>query len=769
MTEIPEYIRHEAKKELARRFFYDYCQLRYPKLYTDKRPYLKEVCDKIQWFVEQNNKRFLIINLPPRFLKSLTGTCLVEWLFGKNNKLKVMTGSYNETLSTTFARKVRDTIDEQPSLGIEVYNNLFPDTKVKYGQASKSLWALEGSGQDNYLATSPTGTATGFGANYIILDDIIKNAEEAYNQMILDKHWDWFTNTMMSRTEGNDWKVIAIMTRWAKDDLAGKIIDNYGDLAEVITFKAVNDDGTMLCDDILNAEDYKIKTQEMAIEIVEANYNQKPIDIEGRLYNSFQEYDTIPDSPIKYNFTDTADTGNDWLCSVDCILANNNAYVTDVVMSDKPMEITEPLVAQMLHFDGVNQSLVESNNGGRGFGRNIERLLQDTYKNYKCVITPVKQTHNKEARILTSSAWVKNHLFMPHGWQNKYPDFYKQIVGYQAKGKNAHDDACFPAGTMVATVFGDKPIEQIKIGDKLITPFGVGVVKDCAMTGIKYIIKKDGNVATPNHKYFDGDKFTRLDMFTGIYDIMSIWKLINWKYKKLLLSMETHIDSWGRESIILANQVQIKDEKVRKDFIVRFGSFIVVKQYQKAILFTIKTATLLIMSILIWSVYQTLNMLKGTKIHGIKLNQLNTLYRKQQNGTKANKVENGTLRAQSRDGKMLKINRLRVFFARLFSKVHMLIQNSALNGVGQNIDCDKAKEITVKNVARTSRLKTQGQDTAQIGVNTNLGLMEVYNITVDFGCYYANRVLVSNCDVTASIYEFATASQTEYASAADLI
>jgi len=437
-----QYIAIEAKKELARRYFYDYCQYRYPKLYTDIRPYLKTVCDKIQWFVEQNDKRFLVINLPPRFLKSLTGTCLVEWLFGDDPKLKVMTGSYNETLSSTFARKVRDTIDEQPSKGIQVYNDIFPKTKIKYGQASKSLWALEGSGQDNYLATSPTGTATGFGANYIIIDDIIKNAEEAYNQMVLDKIADWFANTMLSRTEGDDWKVIAIMTRWAKNDLAGWIIDHYSELTEVITFKAINDDGTMLCDDILTAEDYKIKTQEMATEIVEANYNQKPIDVKGRLYSSLMTYDILPDvKDLKvWNYTDTADKGADYLCSISYIPIEQDVYITGIVMSDEPMEITEPLVVSLLDETCVNESEIESNNGGRGFARNIDRLLREIGNN-KCIITDKNQTSNKEARILSSSAWVQKHVFLPNNWIKKYPDFAKQILSYQKKGKNAHDDA----------------------------------------------------------------------------------------------------------------------------------------------------------------------------------------------------------------------------------------------------------------------------------------------------------------------------------------
>jgi predicted phage terminase large subunit-like protein len=438
-----ELVRQEAKKELARRYFYDYCQLRFPQLYKDDRKFLKTLCESIQAFTEQNEKRFLIINLPPRFLKSLTATNLVEWLFGQDTALKVMTGSYNETLSGSFARKVRDTIDQQPSKGVEVYNNLFPKTKIKYGQASKSLWALEGSSQDNYLATSPTGTATGFGADYILLDDIIKNAEEAYNRLVLEKHWDWFTNTMLSRTEGNDWKVIAIMTRWAKDDLAGRIIEHYGDLVEVVQFKAVQVDGSMLCDEILNKADYLIKTQEMAREIVEANYNQEPIDVQGRLYESFMTYETLPKGAkdaIRRNYTDTADKGTDFLCSVCYLEFESDVYILDVVMSDEAMEITEPMVANMLDRNDVNEAEVESNSGGRGFGRNIERLLKES-KNLKCVITEKTQTSNKEARILSSSAWVQKRVYMPHNWIQRFPEFAKQLLAYQRKGKNPHDDA----------------------------------------------------------------------------------------------------------------------------------------------------------------------------------------------------------------------------------------------------------------------------------------------------------------------------------------
>lgn len=439
--ERSEWIALEARKELARRYFYEYAKLRYGKFYKDDRHYLEDLCNRLQGFVEQNTKRFMVVNMPPRHGKSFTTKNFTEWLFGKDPALKVMTGSYNEKLSSTFAAQVRDTIDEQTTGTKVVYNDIFPFTKIKYGEASSSVWALEGSTQKSYLATSPTGTATGFGANIILIDDIIKNAEEAYNDAVLEKHWDWFNNTLMQRTEGDNWKFIIIMTRWASADLAGRILEEFPDV-EHITYKAVQDDGSMLSESILNKEDFALKTRNMNLDIVEANYNQQPIDVKGRLFGEFTTYDSLPEGEFKkWNYTDTADTGADFLCSVDYIEHGDDVYVTDVYISDAGMEVTEPKVAEMLHTDGVNHAFFESNNGGRGFARNVERILHDTYSDSRCVIEWKAQTKNKEARILASSAWVQKHIIMPHNWQNKWPEFFKQLSKYQRKGKNAHDDA----------------------------------------------------------------------------------------------------------------------------------------------------------------------------------------------------------------------------------------------------------------------------------------------------------------------------------------
>ena len=350
-----------------------------------------------------------------------------------------MTGSYNETLSSTFAKQVRDMIATEQTQGVTVYRDIFPDTKIKYGEASMNKWALEGSQVANYLATSPTGTATGFGADLIVIDDLIKNSEEAYNSNVLEKHIDWFTNTMLSRTE-KGFKLIIIMTRWASNDLAGFILSNYDDVVH-INYKAINDDGTPLDEGTLSLEDFEFKTKNMAKEIVYANYQQEPIDIKGRLYNEFKTYIDLPKEKIvKISaYCDTADTGDDFLCNIIYADCKDSAYILDIIYTKEAMEITEPMVAEAYKKFNVNVADIESNNGGRAFARNIERITRDK-GNYKTIVKWFHQSGNKIARILSNSAWVNANIYMPIDWKNKWPEFAKDIISYQKEGKNKHDD-----------------------------------------------------------------------------------------------------------------------------------------------------------------------------------------------------------------------------------------------------------------------------------------------------------------------------------------
>ena len=119
----------QLELELARRDFFEYCKLKAPDFYKDDRAFLKDMCNKLQEFIE-SDKKILVINLPPRHGKSRTATLLVQWLLGINNKYKIMTGSYNETLSGTFAKQVRDSIQEEDG----IFGMVFPETTIKYGE-----------------------------------------------------------------------------------------------------------------------------------------------------------------------------------------------------------------------------------------------------------------------------------------------------------------------------------------------------------------------------------------------------------------------------------------------------------------------------------------------------------------------------------------------------------------------------------------------------------------------------------------------------------
>ncbi|WP_343336995.1 hypothetical protein TPELB_21260 [Terrisporobacter petrolearius] len=433
-----------AKSELARRNFFYYCSLKAPDFYNEDRQYIVDLCNDLQEFYEGDDE-VLIINMPPRHGKSRTASLFVEWILGKNQSEKIMTGSYNETLSTMFSKNVRNDIQEEKADDSKiVFSDVFPNVRIKRGDGSMNLWSLE-NGYNNYLATSPTGTATGFGASLLIIDDLIKNAEEANNENIKEKHWDWFTNTMLSRLEEGG-KIIIIMTRWASDDLAGKAVEHYkeeGKPIKHILMKALQDDGTMLCNEVLSYKSYISKCRAMGEDIASANYQQIPIDLKGCLYTKFKTYKEldIQKSKIIRAYCDTADEGADYLCCIIYAVINNEAYVIDVVYTKEPMEVTEELVAKALYQSKCNEANIESNNGGKSFARSVKRIFKNKYGSNKCVINWFHQSNNKHARIYSNSSWVMEHIYYPENWRHRFPEYYKAMVNYQREGKNKHDDA----------------------------------------------------------------------------------------------------------------------------------------------------------------------------------------------------------------------------------------------------------------------------------------------------------------------------------------
>lgn len=176
--------------------------------------------------------------------------------------------------------------------------------------------------------------------------------------------------------------------------------------------------------------------------VFETQYMQNPRPLQGLMYErGFREYDIRPaGKAVRKCYIDTADTGGDFLCAIVYDETDEANYVVDVLYTDKPMEYTEQATAEMLTRHKVERCNVESNNGGRGFCRNVESSCR-RFGNSRTIFSWFAQTANKQVRIFTRSAEAQNIVYMPRGWRHAFPAFASALLGYMKTGHNAHDDA----------------------------------------------------------------------------------------------------------------------------------------------------------------------------------------------------------------------------------------------------------------------------------------------------------------------------------------
>ena len=152
----------KLKMVLASKDLFEYCRIVDSKEFynENKAPYLKEICDAIQEFENDDNEALLIL-MPPRHGKTRTVNNAVSWLLGRNPMYKIMEGCYNVQLSRRSSKIVRNKIQQKEEKGRIVFHQVFPKVAVKDGSASVDNWGVTGSEEDNYLATAPNAGATG--------------------------------------------------------------------------------------------------------------------------------------------------------------------------------------------------------------------------------------------------------------------------------------------------------------------------------------------------------------------------------------------------------------------------------------------------------------------------------------------------------------------------------------------------------------------------------------------------------------------------------
>lgn len=402
----------------------------------------------------------LMISVPPQHGKS-SGSSIATpaKMVGDNPDLKIATVCYSATKARKFGRKVKQLMNEP------VYSEIYPKTKLatrKDPDHINTAEEMEIVGYDGFLKyVGYEGGLTGDPIDVLLMDDLYKDWKDANSPVVRDNVVDWYTSTADTRLH-NDSQQLIVFTRWHENDLVGFIEKNH-DVVELKSWDDINGDPDQWYkinfEAIKTGKPTEIDPRKKG-EILWAGRHSKkkllnsrkqdPIKFQclhqgnpkssaGLLYGEkWKTYIDKPDAIVRKNYTDTADTGDDKLCSITYDVCEDGlCYVVDVKYTDEPMEITEPLIAGALLKFGVAYSDIESNNGGRGFARKINEMT-----GHKCVVNWFHQGDNKESRIMTKAATVMQTIVFPDDWHLRWPEFYNDVTSYKRNFKaNKHDDA----------------------------------------------------------------------------------------------------------------------------------------------------------------------------------------------------------------------------------------------------------------------------------------------------------------------------------------
>lgn len=429
--------------------------------------------------------RRLIVTMPPQHGKSVgASTLLPAYLLGRDPDLRIAIASYSASLASKFNRRVQRIIDSPE------YAAFFPETTIKRGarppEYLRTADEVEIIGhRGGLLSVGREGALTGNRVDCFILDDLYKDAMEANSPVVRENCWEWYTSVVKTRMHNFSGELI-VFTRWHEEDLIGTLCRRepfveFTDWAQLDTlpldtwlylnFEALKtrppspvdprEPGEALWEELHGAELLRGKRRLDPVRF-ECMYQGRPSVREGLLYgDNFLTYEELPrDIVRRANYTDTADTGDDYLCSL-CYVVDPDGviYVTDAVYSREPMEMTEGLVGTMLRESGTRAALIESNNGGRGFARAVQALAPQVRVEW------FHQSANKEARILSNAATVVHTIRFPRDWALRWPELYAHLTTYRRKfrANRWHDAADVVTGLVEREIAGrDTRIKSVK-------------------------------------------------------------------------------------------------------------------------------------------------------------------------------------------------------------------------------------------------------------------------------------------------------------------
>lgn len=268
----------------------------------------RQICEALEKFSDDvlaGLSPRLMIQMPPRHGKSLLASVYFPaWHLGRAADNEIIACSYASALALTFSRKVRQVVRDPR------YKSIFPDLQLDKDSQAAEAWSTLNGGM--YSAVGVGGPITGKGANALLVDDPIKNAEDAESQVTRTSQKNWYQSTAYTRLMPGG-GVLVIQTRWHDDDLSGWLEElmrkGEGDHFVILRFSATatEDEEHRAAGEALHPERYSLEAlaqirRSVGPRVWAALYQQTPVEEEGAYFKRdwVKYYNQLPDGNYRY-------------------------------------------------------------------------------------------------------------------------------------------------------------------------------------------------------------------------------------------------------------------------------------------------------------------------------------------------------------------------------------------------------------------------------------------------------------------------------------
>lgn len=403
--------------------------------YVDGR-HIHTICDTIESFLK-SDRRGLMISMPPRHMKSTIGAeCLPAWWLSRHPQGEVIIASYNQTQARKMSRACRQRFDG------DMHRMIFGAIEFDIDAADEFQISGKLNGRPSLIAAGVGSGLTGSGGDLIIIDDPVKDMEEADSETMRDKVYDWYTSVASTRLSPGG-HIILIMTRWHHDDLAGRILNDDADSWQVLNLPAIDTEGRALWPERFPVPDLESKRAAMGSRVFEALYQGRPTPLEGGMFKrDWIRYDSpLPANAVRCRYWDKAATHGDGDWTVGCLMSvrDGRYCIEDIVrLQGSPYEVQQTIRATAER-DGKEVIIrMEQEPGSSGVDV-IDHYSRQVLQGFD--FRPDKVTGNKELRAGPMAAAMEcgNLWFLRAPWNR---ELESELLEFPLGEHDDQVDAC---------------------------------------------------------------------------------------------------------------------------------------------------------------------------------------------------------------------------------------------------------------------------------------------------------------------------------------